>query len=597
MKQDNKDSFMKNITLNLKHFALLFILAMFSVTASAVNVTYSLTTHVDGRTITANANLNAGVNLQNNMPKDLWRACCTYTYYSDQTMTQKITTLPSNITTVYVDYEFKPLFIISTEEREVYYYWKSYIGSSSHYIYENNDGHYGVAKTASYNQIMYALYGDAYSFNLKNKATGKWLTYTESGGNYGLISSSTSMQIGWQLYRSTYQINSSGHTFDTFAMGSYTNDNKILYINQWAPKYGPDAGHFEYTNMGDIDSGFTWNNHHELSSGGSTARSTASFFATAGQYVNQYQIEYHILQAEGTWATPIVVQKSTSAQAISWPNAYPKKEGYDYDYYYKDAEFHEKYADNYKMPAFENTVVYIKETQESYVATPWRTLVLPYDIADLDAYFGENGVRVLEYTNVEGELNGDAFRCNLVFERTNEIAAYKPYLFKADHVQQSVLDGMCHTVENMGNPEEVFKDYKENDVSKVRVSMKGVLAEEGYDLPENDLNFFFGSMPNGEVDELCNNYTYKFYCVGEKIKNINVPRYVCYFFVTDLRTGGNAPIRVSFGTESITGVSSVVADVKVNNSIYSLDGRKVNASSLDNLKRGIYIINGRKVVK
>ena len=110
-------------------------------------------------------------------------------------------------------------------------------------------------------------------------------------------------------------------------------------------------------------------------------------------------------------------------------------------------------------------------------------------------------------------------------------------------------------------------------------------------MPGDGLNFFFGSMPNAEVEDY-DNYTYKFYRV-----EATIPQFVCYFYVTDERTPSGAPIRVSFGTESLTGVSSVVADVKVNNSIYSLDGRKVNASSLDNLKRGIYIINGRKVVK
>lgn len=589
MKQDIS-VMMKNITLNLKHFLLLFILVMFSVTASAVNVTYSLTTHVDGRTITGTANLSAGANLQNNMPKDLWRSSCTYTYYSDAAMTQKITTLPSNITTVYVDYEFKPLFTISTEGREVYYYWKSYIGSVTHYIYENSDGHYGVSKDPS-NRVMFALYGDAYSFNLKNKATGKWMTYTDEGGNYGLISSSTSMQTGWQLCGSTYQISTMGHTFNTFAMGSATNDQKVLFMNQYNPTYGPQVGHFEYTYMSNIDRDFKWNNHHELSSGGSTARSTASFFFTAGVYNNQYQVEYNILQADGTWATPISVEKGSTATGISWPNAYPKKEGYDYDYYYKNAEFTEKYDNNYKMPPFENTVVYIKETKVSYVATPWRTLVLPYDIADLNAHFGENGVRVLEYTSVEGQLNGDAFRCNLVFTPVTEIVAYKPYLFKADHVKQSVLDGMCHTVENMQEPTEI-KLYDATNAPQIGVSMKGVLAEGGYAMLGDDhLHFFFGSMPNGEVDDY-DDYTYKFYRVGA-----NIPQFVCYFFVTDERPTGSAPIRVSFGTESITGVNSITADTKVNNSIYSLDGRKVNASSFDNLKAGIYIINGRKVVK
>ena len=87
------------------------------VSAQAAAITYQLTTHVDGRTITATANLNAGDNLNDKMPQTLWRAYTTYKYYSDAALTQEITEAPAG-GTVYVDYEFDPPFIVSEDGQE-----------------------------------------------------------------------------------------------------------------------------------------------------------------------------------------------------------------------------------------------------------------------------------------------------------------------------------------------------------------------------------------------------------------------------------------------------------------------------------------------
>ena len=636
MKQDKKDSFMKNITLNLKHFVLLFIFAMFSVTVGAVNITYSLKTHTGTqRTITGTANVSSGANLEDNMPQDFWRGYTTYTYYSDATLTQKITTAPAQDATVYVDYVFDPPFILSEEGKDpVWHYLRTWNeGGQNNYLlylkqqnypgYEGvfghkhtsavplpSYGHNGIDPNANMGKLgdcQWALYGDAYDLNIKINddiyGENGWLQWgsTVQASNLKLGAKPT---IGWQIYINKTQKqdnNYKWYNYPTMMLGVPNTDYYVelsnVSYNIKTQRINTSSGQFDYK----------FDNQHQLVPKSNNPDASIKreqwwygLFATpvgTGLHLN-YHVTYKILQANGEWYQDInksQLDQYGNGAKLSFPSEYTKKEGYEYDYFFKDADFTEKYADGYTMTNTANIVAYIKETSVSFVATPWRTLVLPYDIEDLDAYFGENGVKVLEYSSVEGELNGDAFRCNLVFTPVDEIEAYKPYLFKADHVIQTVLDNMCHTVENMQEPTEI-KMYDTTNAPNIGVSMKGVLAGAGYNLPEDDLHFFFGSMPNDEVGDY-DNYTYKFYCVGEKIKNITIPQFVCYFFVTDERTGGSAPIRVSFGTESITGVSSVIADVKVNNSIYSLDGRKVNASSLDNLKKGIYIVNGRKVVK
>ena len=618
MKQDKKDSFMKNITLNLKHFVLLFILAMFSVTASAVNVTYSLKTHTGTqRTIEGTANLTAGADLKNNMPQALWRAYCEYTFYSDEDLTQEITKVPTNGGTVYVDYVFDPPFILSKEGKDpVWHYLRSYNagGTSNHVVYykSNAEGESGQKTIRAYegnypptpdttpNGMMskkghaeWAFYGDAYDFHIKvndSSLSKQWLIWTSENTSQAPLRLGEDPSLGWQLYTNTASNRrlSSG----TVCLGVPETTNYLASLENmdyYVETDGLDTSKQKFNGKNQLVNVVQGNASNK------DGLWWYAFFATPVSSTNTYppvlwHVTYKIQKADGTWYDDIVIQKNSSnLNPSSWPvPGFTPVNGCEYDYYYTDATFTEKFVG--AMPNDKNTTLYIKETKDSYVATPWRTLVLPYSIPDLNAYFGENGVRVLEYTSVEGELNGDAFRCNLVFTPVDEIVAYRPYLFKADRVKQSVLDGMCHTVENMENPEEI-KLYDNTNAPNIGVSMLGVLADGGYPMPDDGLNFFFGSMPKDAVDDY-DNYTYKFYRVGATI-----PQFVCYFFVTDERTPSGAPIRVSFGTESITGVSSVVADVKVNNSIYSLDGRKVNASSLDNLKRGIYIINGRKVVK
>ncbi len=94
-----------SVFMKLMVTVLLFGVASF---AKAATVTYSLTTKVDGRTITATANLNAA------------------------DLTQEITEAPASGGTVYVDYEFDPPFILSEEGQDpVYHYLRTYNYSGS----------------------------------------------------------------------------------------------------------------------------------------------------------------------------------------------------------------------------------------------------------------------------------------------------------------------------------------------------------------------------------------------------------------------------------------------------------------------------------
>ena len=615
---------MKNITLKLKHLVLFTTLAMFSVAASAVNVTYSLTTHVDGRTITGTANVAAGGDLLNAMPQALWRAYCTYTFTNNAG--EQITTAPANGGTVYVDYVFDPPFILSEEGKDpVYNYLRTYNYSGSNnylVIYdqaaENEWGNYkqtilswrsvsGATPKAGKNYPIakaghdqWAFYGDAYDFQIRlNDASidNNYLIWRSTTRNETPMGLGAKPEVGWQLYVNTAE---NDKMSGTMAMGPYGVTNYLASLENvnscvWTDKLTTSEQFFD--------------SHNQLVyKPGGTSQTTMNknnlwwyaFFATPAtspaNSTDIWHVTYKIQMFDGKWYDDIVVQKNSNNLTPSFPPAgFNPNPDYEYDYFYKDAEFTEKYPDGYVMPDGENTIIYIKEKEVEvveYVSTPWMTLVLPYSIDDLTAFFGEDAVQVQEYTSVAGELTEAAsesyFTCHLNFTATDKIEAYMPYLFRAVHARQSDLDRMYDIlgIEAINEPIEV-KLYDNTHAPEIGVSMKGNLAANGYEMPGDGLNFYFGSS-----QDATGAYAYNFYR-----RAATIPQFRCYFFVTDERTGGANPIKVRFGSDSLNGISTVAADTNVNAPIYSLDGRKVDASSLSNLQKGIYIVNGRKVVK
>ena len=613
---------MKNITLKLKHLVLFTTLAMFSVTASAVNVTYSLTTHVDGRTITGTANVAAGGDLLNAMPQALWRAYCTYTFTNKAG--EQITTAPANGGTVYVDYVFDPPFILSEEGKDpVYNYLRTYNYSGSNnylVIYdqaaENEWGNYkqtilswrsvsGATPKAGKNYPIakaghdqWAFYGDAYDFQIRlNDASiaNNYLIWRSTTRNETPMGLGAKPEVGWQLYVNTAE---NDKMSGTMAMGPYGVTNYLASLENvnscvWTDKLTTSEQYFD--------------SHNQLVyKPGGTSQTTMNknnlwwyaFFATPAtspaNSTDIWHVTYKIQKADGSWYNDIVVQKNSSSLTPSFPPAgFNPNLDYEYDYFYLDANFKNKCAEGYTMPAEGNTILYIKEIEEAkYISTPWMTLVLPYSIDDLTAFFGEDAVQVQEYTSVAGELTEAAsesyFTCHLNFTATDKIEAYMPYLFRAVHARQSDLDRMYDIlgIEAINEPIEV-KLYDNTHAPEIGVSMKGNLAANGYEMPGDGLNFYFGSS-----QDATGAYAYNFYR-----RAATIPQFRCYFFVTDERTGGANPIKVRFGSDSLNGISTVAADTNVNAPIYSLDGRKVDASSLSNLQKGIYIVNGRKVVK
>ena len=627
---------MEQKTLLTKKIWMLFAILFLSVASTqAATITYSLTTHVDGRNITGTANLNSGADLLNNMPQALWRAYCTYSFYSDEAKTQEITTAPAENTTVYVDYVFDPPFIVTPEDGdEVWHNIRTYnSGGDNNYMlylkqkvypaYEGVWGHkyttqsptpsYGKngidpnADMAYLGHCQWAFYGDSYSLNIKindtqgQKLAGTYLLWPTTLNTTSNLRLGGKAEVGWQLYVNTTQKqdkNYKWYSYPTMVMGV---PNSNWYMDLENVSYA--------VRVRQLTSDFIFDSHNQLVPKNSNPSSSIKndqwwfgLFATpvgSGKDLN-YNVTYKILQYDGTWYPNIVEAQTDSygkGKKLSIPAAYTQKEGCTYEAFYKDQDFTEKYADDYVMPNKENIIVYIKEIKEDqYVSEPWKTLVIPFTIENVDTYFGEGAVQVNEYTEVEGHLRSaggeEFFTCHLKFKDTKTIVAYKPYLFKAVEVKKSLLDDMyARTGEPTDCTPTTFDD--KTYAPGINVSMIGVLEPNGSVIDNGDgLKFYFASKEDASATE---GYRYGF--VRSKA-SFTIPKNRCYFYVTDDRNPPSGmPLSLTIDANGLTGIGQMIVEGSTAPAkIYNINGQLMRTGSASELPKGIYIANGKKFI-
>ena len=388
-------------------------------------------------------------------------------------------------------------------------------------------------------------------------------------------------------------------------------------------------GKFVTVNMSSWNS-IVWNTHHELDKTNNNYNaltvSNSSFFFTRGTSHNIYSTVWRILKADGTWNPDIVVQKGTTQTLIGMPtgqNKYTERGDCNYDRYYKDAEFTQKYADDYMIPVTGNTVIYIKESYkngEPFVTDHWITLVLSYNVNNLANEWGyaadgvTPAVRVLEYTALT--TNAANTKYALTFTETDKIEAHKPYLFKADEVLEGKNLNLAKDP-NWGNKtQEELDSYVGNENKKVTwkdnannspdVTMIGTYYDKELTVLSehpNLLYFYFGydkrydSESDGYVgaEAAEGKYPYNFYRVTQK--PVTMKKHRCYFMIEGAPAGAKLMLMDNFG-EVITGIDGVEASeqVRTTDRIYNLNGQMVG-NDLQSLPSGIYIVNGKKVMK
>lgn len=582
---------MKKSNLLLKRmWTVLAVLFCTVVSTQAAEITYQLKTHVDGRTITASTNVKSGDALEANMPQKLWRAYTTYKYYSDEALTEEITTVPEDGSTVYVDYEFNPPFALSEEGGVTVYYTLrgNYANGNPYYFYGSgtevgaivND--YG--QLANPDQGKWAYYGDGYSLNFLNKATGTWLGYNGQKTYPMLLSDK--LAEGWQLFLTDWTKDGIQHFMLLIpeADDEISVESKILGLSDMSGSTAimQPGGHGNKA----IDNKCHWDDQANLIHGHDKI-SWGAFYGTISEDAETiWHVEYWVYDGANTLIDQQFYDKIKEDTPVDY---YYQIDDQEYEYaYYHDADFTLTWdpADaNDLIPATGTTIVYVKKLK--FIEQPWKTLVLPIAISDLKAYFGEDyqgipSVDVLEFQEVvDGVLTEtreeDFYRCRLIFKQVDAIEAYKPYLFKVNRADEAVIEKIYQAEGNEPCEVTTFDDPANAGIS---VSMEGTLEDNGYYMDASDnLHFYFGYNDR--------NNTYNFYR-----KSAQIPRNRCWFYVNDNRASG-AKLSVSFEMEGITGISQAVVDASANGKVYNLNGQEVQNTAL----KGIYIVNGKKVVK
>lgn len=560
--------------------------------ANAAQVTFYLTTHVDGRTINGGAAINSFADLQSGLPAKFKRAYCTYSFYKDAAFTQPVTEADfKNGLVIYVDYVFDPPFEISSEGDEWYYFLTTY--ESSH-GFEWLKGEVNISgqvdtnyekgtSTPGNNEIQkgyfeWAFFGDPYALQIKNRYNGQYIYPDTSGKRVKRRNNS----YNWQMYEnSTTFTTPDGETHSTFSLTGdrdYGSGNSFIKQN-W-------TGSSEYNNSPSANF-----------SGATVTNSVYAWFLTLGMHIggkNMYKyVVYTVSNNTKTLRAQTDYIKYTSQ--FNTPDNFPqslKIPGATYSFY-KDANLSTEYPTVAKGSGM--VVIYVKEELDSqpFVTDHWITLVLPYDVADLKSEFGTTSdgttpaVRVLEYTEVKSNASGT--RYNLVFEQKHSMEANKPYLFKADEI----LEGKNLSLskgEAGKESDALAKEIRQKDAANpnsANVYMTGTYDGKTLTVQEDPLYFYFGWVQASNE--------YNFYRVTKK--EVNIPSYRCYFRIEGAPTGAKLMLMDSFG-EVITGIDGVEASdlVRTTGRIYNLNGQVVG-NDLEALPRGVYIVNGKKVMK
>lgn len=267
-----------------------------------------------------------------------------------------------------------------------------------------------------------------------------------------------------------------------------------------------------------------------------------------------------------------------------------------------------KYADKEKLPSNQNITVYVRELlpadhQIQYVTDRWITLILPFEIADVNTYFGYAdaeqtvpAVRAKELTGVQ--VTGNKYE--LQFEHVDYIHKDRPYMFKADHVMAGKYFTEYHTQEAPSDEEEAELLEREHltvncEHQGTKVEMRGTFNGRTLTYDPDVTQFFLGYKTN-DPDE-----TPKFYRVSTA-RDVQIQPFRCWFTISDI-TGEQVPsnkVSMTFTNEK-TGIKTVIQNDGTEmpeGNIYSVDGQLVrrNATSTEGLAKGVYIVRGKKVV-
>ncbi len=219
----------------------------------------------------------------------------------------------------------------------------------------------------------------------------------------------------------------------------------------------------------------------------------------------------------------------------------------------------------------EGVGVFVRRTIK---ADEWSTLVLPFDITEeqVKAAFGED-VLLADFTGCIAEEDGSEVSIQVNFQSTKAITANQPCLIK---VSKDMTDFTLDDIDITPN-ETPVKTIKGDD--EKQSSFIGTYVAQT-DVPEN-CYFISGN---------------KFY---RSIGTTKTKAFRAYFDFSDvLAEFGSAQANIRFMVDAeATEIGSIAAENVNNSGVYTLQGAALgNVKDVKSLPKGIYIVNGKKVI-
>lgn len=242
----------------------------------------------------------------------------------------------------------------------------------------------------------------------------------------------------------------------------------------------------------------------------------------------------------------------------------------------------------------------------------WTTACFPTEV-DVKAEFGDGAQAAIltsaEYDNAASQQDVDqANFYHLYFELVQPDAngrvimkANTPYLLKADPkntgsayiVKVSKEDKSRTDIQNSITVG-IKNDSDDKSATKTEVRMLGTYAENGYHLGAGE--FFFSNPDPADGGEY--NQNMKFYKKGSYDRVI--PAYRCYWqIIKDGTQDVKAKLGIVLGDSgSTTGIQIMKRNQQSKDPrVYNLQGQCFGVVSLSDLPAGIYIVNGKKIIK
>ncbi len=214
------------------------------------------------------------------------------------------------------------------------------------------------------------------------------------------------------------------------------------------------------------------------------------------------------------------------------------------------------------------------------VSKGWKTFIGPEDMSEyyIESIFGK-GTKVAYLK--EARWLSDINTYHLIFAETNKIEANTPYFINPTTDFEYFSDKTF--VEGDMNRTTVKVEYKDGYYA----NMIGVT--DSYGLYPNE--FYFRNTGNGMY----------FYVVGENSDKILANAGKCYFKITqsdkwyDQAVLAKVAMSMDFD-DSPTGITDTEVKTQAAKGIYDIHGI-YRGNNLQNLPKGLYIVNGKKIIK